>query len=539
MSNSASFVLSQLASDPQAFNAQVLSEMERRGLVSDPRAYEQDPVGFCERILGHTYTQDVKKMMTSVRDHAVTVAISANGVGKTYGAAHVAMWWYLTRTDAQVYTAAAPPEENLKRLLWGELGAVVEKHPDLFVGHESQALQIRRSARSFLCGVTIPATGDERQREAKFSGKHAPHLLFIFDEGDAIPDEVYRGAESCMSGGESRMLIMFNPRRPAGAVYRMMRDGLAHVVHLGAFDHPNVVSGEDTIPGAVTRAVTARRIVEWTAPLSEDVVPDGQSFEVPSFLEGVVAHAQSGRAYPPLELGWRQVVNPAFSYMVLGRYPGQSANALIADEWIAAARSRWDVHVAEYGLGPREGLRPTLGLDVAELGSDSNVLVVRYGGWVEPLVDWSGVDPLETARRAGALYETTQALRIHVDATGVGAGAYAELVRQGCRASRVMVASAATQTAEEGVFDRQRDQLFWALREWLRTDTGAMLPPDEALLEELRVIQYEVKNGRIKVQSKEGAHGLSALLGRSPDRMDALAMTFYEEGGAFDGYDLS
>ena len=41
----------------------------------------------------------------------------------------------------------------------------------------------------------------EAVREAKFSGKHAPYLLFILDEGDAIGDEVYRGIESCMSGG--------------------------------------------------------------------------------------------------------------------------------------------------------------------------------------------------------------------------------------------------------------------------------------------------------------------------------------------------
>lgn len=33
---------------------------------------------------------------------------------------------------SQVYTAAAPPESNLKKLLWGEIGSIVEKHPDLF-----------------------------------------------------------------------------------------------------------------------------------------------------------------------------------------------------------------------------------------------------------------------------------------------------------------------------------------------------------------------------------------------------------------------
>ena len=94
------------------------------------------------------------------------------------------------------------------------------------------------------CGIALVTTtgtrhkrisapsGTEAQREAKFSGKHAPYLLFILDEGDAIPDEVYRGIESCMSGGHARLLIMFNPRAEVGEAYRMERDGRANVIKL-------------------------------------------------------------------------------------------------------------------------------------------------------------------------------------------------------------------------------------------------------------------------------------------------------------------
>ena len=93
-------------------------------------------------------------------------------------------------------------------------------------------LMIARNAMEFIAGVSIPTSGSEQQREAKFSGKHAPHLMFLMDEADAVPDEVYRGIESCMSGGNTRLLCMFNPRTPSGAVYRMIRDGKAHVVKL-------------------------------------------------------------------------------------------------------------------------------------------------------------------------------------------------------------------------------------------------------------------------------------------------------------------
>ena len=192
-------------------------------------AYQQDPVGFGEKILGETYTEEIRRLMESVRDHPSTIAKSANAVGKTHGAARVAIWFYKCFPSSQVYTAAAPPESNLKKLLWGEIGAICEKHPKLFEPDIITTLHVQRSAQSFLTGVTIPSSGTATQREAKFSGKHAPHLLFILDEGDAIPDEVYRGIESCMSGGHARLLIMFNPRAELGEAYRMERDGRASV----------------------------------------------------------------------------------------------------------------------------------------------------------------------------------------------------------------------------------------------------------------------------------------------------------------------
>jgi len=59
-------------------------------------------------------------------------------------------------------------------------------------------------------------------------------------------------------------------------------------------------------------------------------------------------------------------------------------------------------------------------------------------------------------------------------------------------------------------------------------DSGAMLPPDEELLEELRVPTYEIKNGKVKVMSKDL---MRDALGRSPDRADSLIQTFYKGPG--------
>ena len=65
--------------------------------------------------------------------------------------------------------------------------------------------------------------------------------------------------------------------------------------------------------------------------------------------------------------------------------------------------------------------------------------------------------------------------------------------------------------------------MWWLCREWLRTDPGAMLPPDEMLIEELTVPTYAVYNGKIKVMKKDL---MRELLKRSPDRADALVPHF-------------
>lgn len=88
-----------------------------------------------------------------------------------------------------------------------------------------------------------------------------------------------------------------------------------------------------------------------------------------------------------------------------------------------------------------------------------------------------------------------------------------------------MAASSPTRKTEIGEFALLRDQLWWLCREWLRTDPGAMLPPDEMLIEELTVPTYAVYNGKIKVIKKDT---MRELLKRSPDRADALCLTFYE-----------
>ena len=70
-------------------------------------------------------------------------------------------------------------------------------------------------------------------------------------------------------------------------------------IKLSAFNHPNVVNGDNRIPGAVTRETTVRRINQWSRQLADGESVDGDCFELPTYLAGALAMDQSGAEYPP------------------------------------------------------------------------------------------------------------------------------------------------------------------------------------------------------------------------------------------------
>jgi hypothetical protein len=492
--------------------------------------YASRPLDFFKEVMNVTFTPEIEALILSFFERPVTQGRTANGVGKSHGLAHAAVGYFLIYEDAQVYLAAAPPESNLRMILFGEIAAIVEKHPKLFRGMRVSipGMSIRRASgtKSWIKGLTIPQDADPGKMKARFSGKHAPHMAFIFDESDGIPKEVFEATESCMSGGDTHMAAILNPRQQSGPMFQMEKKGQANVIEINAFTHPNVITGTNLIPGAVDRNTTIRRIQEWTRPLTKHEKPDAECFQVPDFLVGTVGMDFKGTPYAPLQGGWRKVEQPCFYYMVLGQYPAISESQLISLAWIQAAQSRYQIYTALNGNIPPRGVQPIQGLDVAEYGPDLSVSTLRYGSFVQVQDWWQGVDPLVTAERAGDIYLNSHCLYCNVDSTGVGAGVAPIMNRYSDHidARRVMVQSSATEEIELGDFSSMRDQMLWGLREWLRTDRNACLPPDDLLEEELLAFTYAFDTKRrVKVCPTDA---VKDIINRSPDRAMSLALTF-------------
>lgn len=539
------FDISSLPPWAQKMYQEAWAEATRRINVASLVDYQDKPVKFGNEVLGHSYYSEVEDIMNSIVNNPITIAKSGNGVGKSYAAADIALWWFSVYEDAEVFVTAAPPLENLKNILWGNIMYSLRHNKDLLKKFTIKELEIKRHDKSGIHGVTIPMTGTSDERVAKFSGKHAPHLLFIVDEGDAVPQEVYKGIEGCMSGGIARLLIMFNPKAQQGPVFQMEIDNRAKIVNLSALKHPNVTTGQDAIPGAVTREVVVRRINQWTRPIVEGEKPkDSKKFEVPEFLEGEQAYSTQGLLYPPLKLGTRIIMDSAFSYMVLGQYPEQGENQLISLEWVNKARNRWDEYVEKHGEKP-PFVRPKMGLDIAEFGQDFNAPIFRHENFVTRIEKiWQGVDPTVTGERAAGMCKQFDVDIMYVDATGYGSSIapqvskilmQAKEVKIGGKTVRmtpkkrtrcisVKVAEKPTIKCELGEFFQIRDQMWWTCREWLREEE-AMLPPEPMLLEELMTPTYRIDDrGKIHLMDKDT---MREKLKRSPNYADALVLTFY------------
>ncbi len=509
-----------------------VSEIPTSALRGKYAKYILDPKKFIQDVLGVSLTKDAQRLCDSIVNSDITLARSANGVGKSHLSSHLAVWFFMVYPESKVFLFAAPPERNLRQILWAGVETIYRKNPYLFEGMDvsMSSMMIKRHSESYLTGLTIPVSLSSADQEARFSGKHAPDMAFFGDETDAVPNPVFKGIESCASGGHVIQSYNFNPRQDAGTMSQMEKEKRANVIELSALRHPNVISGKNLVPGAVTQETTIRRINMWTRPLSQNETPDVECFKVPNFLVGKTAKSPNGSIYPPLEAGYRKVTTAEFFYMVLGKYPAQSETQLISRVWINRAEENWSNYVSKYGEQPPYGIDPIGGADIAEFGADMTSLFFRYDWFVPTPQLWQGVDTDISSRKIATEAVNLNAKKVNIDSNGVGSNVSFSMRRHyGYRNGvRVMPQELAPENIDPQPDEVQgrlvRDEMLWSLREWLRTNPKAAIPPMENLREDLLAPKYSKnKNGKIEVTDGDT---LREILKRSPDWLMGLALTF-------------
>lgn len=220
---------------------------------------------------------------------------------------------------------------------------------------------------------------------------------------------------------------------------------------------------------------------------------------------------------------------PLRSMMAEGKFDAGRADhvwQIIPTAWVEAAMARWTPGAA--GKGPMT----RLGFDVARGGQDRSTAARRHTNWIDELVTVPGVVTNDGPKAAGIVAPLLRDRSpVSADAIGVGSSAVDFMRGLNMRVSAVVMSEGSTSRTKTGdlFFKNKRAELYWRLRESLDPNgpDPLALPPDKELKSELiahryKIVQMGNNRAGILVRDKDEVR---EILGRSPDKADAVVMT--------------
>jgi hypothetical protein len=488
--------------------------------------YAKDPIGFITEVLKRYLTDDQEKLCISVLSKQKTNCQAAHGVGKSFLAADLVIWW--TYAVEGIAITSAPTKRQVQEILWGNIrltfGDVKLDLPD---AEESGLTFFRRteSARSY--GFTA-ASHDANG----FQGIHNEKLLVILDEACGISQVTWDGAEACITGSKNRFLSLGNPISSGNP---FSKSCAKNNIRIPVWTHPNVNWAYELHEDGIHRLKddVRSKVIDidglvkpqelWPDDLKKDKIPGAVSI---SWIEDTARPRGETSAW------WQSRVE--------GLFPTDSAQSIIPRSWFLAARARYDSN-PEYWQSVADQFPRRSGLDVGD-GGDPHALATWQGVVLTAVKQQNTIGDREDVTRAAVLGKTVlteETDTLNVDRTGVGAGALAILCEQQFRAYGIHFGDGAVGTDGLKLSNENEDetdprylnlkaQLFWELRESFRTGEAIVAPLgeyEETLIEELCAIYWdETSVGKIRIEDK--VKKTKPRLGRSPNCADAVAMAY-------------
>ena len=439
-------------------------------------AYQHNARLFIQRVLGDTPTRKQAAILKAISKPRAFVAVkSANGVGKTWLAARIGLWFLFSFPRSLVITTATTWHQ-VSTVLWREIHSAIREAPVNLGDFSENVTSISLDSDWSMFGLST-------NEEIRFQGHHAPHLLMIFDEAPGIAQEIWDAARGILRGLDPRWLVIGNPLARNGEFYRCFSDSDWVNFSVSAFESPNVVADRIVAPGLVTAKDIERDKRRW-----------GENSSI-------------------------------YQSRVLGEFPNEDILAVIPMGFVELMQQRQEE------TKDKRGLNRWVGIDVGTRnGPDPSTFVIRDEWRVLHLESHVGWTTPQVRRRGTALAKefNVPARNVFVDDIGIGGGVTDEMRDSGCRVKSFVASERATDSDH---FANAKAEAWWRTRQAVENDTGffafdASLFPElgERLKLELTTCLYSTDNrGRIVVESKEDVKG---RLGHSPDLADALVMTF-------------
>lgn len=204
---------------------------------------------------------------------------------------------------------------------------------------------------------------------------------------------------------------------------------------------------------------------------------------------------------------------------------------VIPTAWIRAAQARWTANP------PENVPMCSIAADIAQGGGDSTTLSSRFDGWFSPLLKFPGSATPTGNEIAGLVVANRrdEATIILDMGGGYGGAAFMRLCDNGLEEAIVAYkgSHATMKRTMDGKlkFSNTRMAAYWKLREGLDpaqpNGSPIALPPDNELVSDLTAMRFKEGPQGIMPASDSTKEALTARLGRSPDKGDAVAMCWW------------
>lgn len=205
-----------------------------------------------------------------------------------------------------------------------------------------------------------------------------------------------------------------------------------------------------------------------------------------------------------------------YAHIWLGEPLSEGANKLIPASLVKKAMNQTVFHTASPLV---------IGLDVARFGDDKSVFCFRRGRVVERFETFQKKDTVALADIATRFIEDYHPQKLFMDIGASGAGVYDILIDRGY-ASFIKGVFFGARAINQDRYINKRAEMWDHVLTYLSGDLPVYLPSDEVLFEDLTAVNKKYDPmGRLQLESKEE---IKKRLSRSPDKADALALTFAE-----------
>lgn len=446
------------------------------------RAWRADPVKFVRDVFKVEPDAWQLDALSALPTNPRLAMKACKGPGKTATLAWI-VWWVLVCFMHPKIACTSITEDNLRDGLWTELAKWQNKSEFLkttFTWTKTRLYCNDHPETWWASARTWAKSADANKQADTLAGLHADVLLFVVDEAGGVPDAVMAAAEA----------------------------GLANADHKTTFAWLVIAGNPTATEGPLYRACTNERTLWMVIEITSD--PDDP------------------KRTPRVSVEWaRQQIekygrdNPWVLVNVFGKFPPSSINALLGADDVAAAVKR--------SISPEEiaSYAKVLGVDVARYGLDSSVISRRQGRFAHPLLQVRNYDSIQGAGWVASLWRNFdgqgggEADGCFVDDTGGWGAGWIDQLRV---LNRSPIGVAFAGKPDDARYFNKRTEMHFRLAEWVKS--GGKLPDDPELHAELTAMTYVFKGDKMLLEDKDM---IREKLGRSPDKADALALTFAYE----------